>query len=231
MDYSAVGAIMSAKGITSEPAWRDLNVLVAPTPNMDGCPLGLYFPDFKLVQVPPDASEAVLLHELGHRYGDFHYQDLSERFAEQYRKRYQAGSVQLYMGNDFNRLPKFGQIFEEGERGAIEIAFRQPPTMAQLLALKQPFYGHGEALPRFYYGGDAHPTVRIEFTKEVDWMVVLGASLAGTVVATVGVIGYAVYKISKELPWVIPVSLFGTGLFFLLRAAARQARASAPARA
>ncbi len=231
MDYSAVGAIMSAKGITSEPAWRDLNVLVAPTPNMDGCPLGLYFPDFKLVQVPPDASEAVLLHELGHRYGHFHFQDLSERFAEQYRKRYQLGSVQLYMGNDFNRLPKFGRIFEEGERGAIEIAFKQPPTMAQLLALKQPFYGHGEALPRFYYRCDSYPSVRVEFTKGVDWMVILGASLAGAVVATVGVIGYAVYKISKELPWVIPVSLLGTGLFFLLRAAARQARASAPARA
>ena len=231
MDYSAVGAIMSAKGITSEPAWRDLNVLVAPTPNMDGCPLGLYFPDFKLVQVPPDASEAVLLHELGHRYGHFHYQDLSERFAEQYRKRYQAGSVQLYMGNDFNRLPKFGRVFEEGERGAIEIAFKQPPTMAQFLALKQPFYGHGEALPRFYYRCDSYPSVRVEFTRGVDWMVILGASLAGAVVATVGVIGYAVYKISKELPWVIPVSLLGTGLFFLLRAAARQARASAPARA
>jgi len=231
VDYNAFGAIMSAKGIANDPAWRDLNVLIAPTPNMDGCPLGLYFPDHKLVQIPPDATEAVELHELGHRYGHYHYNDLSERFAEQFRKRYQGGLVRLYRGDDFSRLPKFGRLFEEGERGAIEVAFRRPLVAKELQAIKAPFYGHGEAVPRFYYGDDSCPWVRVEFTKGVDWMVVLGASLAGTIVATVGVIGYAVYKVSKELPWVVPVSLFGTGLFFLLRAAARQARKTALARA
>ena len=136
MDYSTVGAIMSAKGIASDPAWRDLNVLVAPTPNMDGCPLGLYFPDLKLVQVPPDASEAVSCTNWATATGTFIIRTSQRDSPSSTVKGTRLGSVQLYMGNDFNRLPKFGRIFEEGERGAIEIAFKQPLTMTQLLRIK-----------------------------------------------------------------------------------------------
>jgi len=35
--------------------------------------------------------------------------------------------------------------------------------------------------------------------------------------------GYAIYKVSKELPWIIPLSIAGTGALFLLRAMTREA--------
>lgn len=228
MDYTEIDSIMLQKGLFNDPAFGDeLAIFIEPTPNLNGCPLGLYYPDTARIIIPPDGTEGAVLHELGHRHGHYYYDDLSERYAEDFRKIYQPkGRVLLYAGNHFENLPKFGVLFEEGEKGAVEIATLYPLTPDEINEIKYHLYsyGDGEGIPKIICGGGEFPFVRIEFTKGVDWMVVIGSVMAATVIGTVGALGYAVYKVSAELPWIIPVSLLGTGLFFLLRAMVREAK-------
>lgn len=227
MDYGEIDLILSKKSLSSDPAFDALTIAIEPTPNLNGCPLGLYYPDTATIIIPSGAQEGTLLHELGHRHGHYYYGDLSEDYAEYFRKIYQKGRALLYQGNHFERLPNFGKLFQEGERGAVEIAMLRPLTYDELYQIKDSFSGYGEATPKLYYGGGETPWVRIEFTKGVDWMVIIGASIVASVLATVGAIGYAIYKVSEDLPWIIPVSLLGTGMFFLLRAMTREARVRA----
>ncbi|GAH48572.1 unnamed protein product, partial [marine sediment metagenome] len=129
----------------------------------------------------------------------------------------------------FENLAKFGNLFNEGEKGAVTIDLLHPLTPDQLSQIKNQFYpySHGEPMPKFYYENST-PGIRIEFTKGVDWLVIIGSVMAASVLATVGALGYAVYKISETQPWIVPVSLLGTGMFFLLRAMAREAKARVP---
>jgi len=229
MDYQTIDSIMSTKSLITNPAFDDLTILIEPMPRLNGCPLGLYYPDRSTAILPPNATEGALLHELGHRHGHYYYDDLSERYAENFRKKYQKGMALLYMGSDIGKLSKLGVLFEEGERGAVEIALAQRLTIDELHGIKSQFYSYGEAVPRFFYGNSEVPWVRVEFTKGVDWLVIIGASMAASVLATIGALGYAVYKISETQPWIVPVSLLGTGMFFLLRAMAREVKARLPA--
>jgi len=227
MDYALIDQIMTAKSLAADPAFEKLTISIEPTPNLDGCPLGLYYPDAGRIVLPPDSTEAALLHELGHRSGHFYYGDLSENYAEYFRKIYQPkGRTLLYMGNDFSNLPRFGALFEEGERGTVEIALLQPLTPDDLLQLKSQLYSYGER-PEVYYGNSEIPWVRVEFIKGIDWMVIIGSILAGTTAAGIGAIGYAVYKTAETTPWVIPMSLAGVGALLLLRAAMRQEKVKA----
>ena len=224
MDYRTVDAIMSAKNLAHYPAFDDVTILIQQTPNLNGCPLGLYYPETATkpatIILHTEATEAALLHELGHRYGDYHLDDLSERYAENFRAKHQKGGALLYRGSNFARLPKFGTLFEEGERGVVKIDLAQQVTLDELRRIKSQFYplSNNEPIPRFYYGGGESPWVRIDFTKGVDWLVITGAVLAGTIVAGIGAIGYAIYKTAKDTPWVVPVALIGIGGFFLTRA-------------
>ena len=222
MDYSAIDSILSKKSLSDDPAFDALTISVEPTPDFNGCPLGLYYPDSATIIIPSDGQEGTLLHELGHRHGHYYYGDLSEDYAEYFRKIYQKGRALLYQGNHFERLSQFGKLFQEGEKGAVEIALARPITRDELSLIESSFYGYGETIPRLYHGGNGSPWVRVEFTKGVDWMVIIGASLAASVLITVGALGYAVYKVSDELPWIVPVSVVGAGMFFLLRAMAKE---------
>ncbi|GAJ11682.1 unnamed protein product, partial [marine sediment metagenome] len=130
------------------------------------------------IVLPPDALEGALFHELGHRHGHYYYDDLSEKYAENFRKQYQKGRALLYLGNDFNILPRFGALFEEGERGAVEVALFQPLTPNELYQIESQLCSYGET-PKVYYGNSEVPWVRVEFTKGVDWMVIIGSILAG----------------------------------------------------
>lgn len=223
MDYRDIDLVLAEKGLASEPAFDDLVISIKPIPSFNGCPLGLYYPDspspdMGTIVLPPDGLKSALLHELGHRHGHYYYDDLSERYAEDFRKRHQPeGRALLYTGNYFENLSKFGTIFEEGERGAVEIALFQPLTYNELYDIKDSLYSYSEPPPKVYYGGGYNPFVRFEFTKGVDWLVIIGATLTGVLVAGVGALGYAVYKTSKETPWIIPLTLAATGAFFLLR--------------
>lgn len=230
MDYQTIDRLMAARSLASDPAFgEDLYISIESMPHLNGCPLGLYYPDRSMIALPPDATEAALFHELGHRHGHFYYDDLSERYAEHFRQRYQKGRALLYMGNNFANLPRFGGLFEEGERGAVEVGLFQPLSPDQLYEIKSQLYSNGERA-KLCYGNSEVPWVRIDFTKGVDWLVIIGSVMAASVVATVGALGYAVYKVSETQPWIVPTALFGTGLFFLLRAMTKEVRAKVPAR-
>lgn len=98
MNYSDVQAILDAYGLSEEPAFNDLTVNIAPIPSDKNgrTPLGLYFPDDKLIVIPPISiptpgrlGESVMLHELGHRHGHYYFNDISEEYAENYRQKHQ----------------------------------------------------------------------------------------------------------------------------------------------
>jgi hypothetical protein len=98
MNYDEIDAFLKKTGLASEPAFDNLHVMtaeIAPTPHSKI--LGLYFPEGdsggefgnlppSTTVLPPDVSKSTVLHELGHRYGHYYYDDLSEEFAEAYRK-------------------------------------------------------------------------------------------------------------------------------------------------
>lgn len=224
MDYTEIDLILAKKSLSTDPAFDNLVVSIEPIPSFNGCPLGLYYPDTATIVIPPNGLESALLHELGHRHGHYYYDDLSERYAEHFRKIYQPkGRALLYAGNHFENLPKFGVLFEEGERGAVEISLLQPLTCDELYGVEDLLCLYQERPPKIRCGYDGDiPFVRFEFTKGVDWLVIIGAALAGTVVAGVGAIGYAIYKTAEATPWVVPVALAGVGALLLLRAAAKE---------
>ena len=88
MDARTIDRMMFGKGLAADPAFQGLLFLIQPIPRTNGCPRGLYFHDTSTIVLPPEADESTLLHEVGHRYGDFHYGDLSEEFAEKFRMRF-----------------------------------------------------------------------------------------------------------------------------------------------
>lgn len=236
MDYTELKYLMDSRGLSNDPAFLTANYLIRPIPRFDGCPLGLYFPVNEKVSqlggvvpsgtilIPPEAEEGTLFHELGHRYGDYYLHDLSEGFAEQYRKRYQKGAVaRLYRGSDFQRLPAFGRIFEEGERGAIEVSLAAPLLPEEVNDLSQQL-NFGTERARITAMDN---TLSVAFTQGFDWPTIVAGVLAGSIAAMVGILGYAVYKIAKESPWVFPAILvtsllaFGGGLYFASRRSAK----------
>jgi hypothetical protein len=98
MDYKAIDRFMKQTGLNKEPAFDFLHFLSEDIPPMEKKRiLGLYFPDgaahhvfgplpASTIVLPLDSDEETLKHELGHRYGDYYYDNLSESFAEDYRK-------------------------------------------------------------------------------------------------------------------------------------------------
>jgi len=243
MDYREIDQIMTAKRLSDNPAFGDeLAISLESIACTNSCPLGLYFPVSEwspnvqryvrgeTIILPPDACEGALFHELGHRHGHYYYDNLSEKYAEDFRRKYQKGRALLYLGNDLSLLPKFGKLFEEGERGAVELALSQKLTPAELYNVEDTLYSYSrndEPAPVVHYGNSA-PWLRVEFTTGADFMVIIGSLMAATVLATVGALGYAVYKISDELPWIVPLTIFGALSTMLLLPAMRKARARIP---
>ena len=224
MDFQEIESIMAAKGLSGDPAFNSLHFLVEEIPCFNGCPLGLFYPDSATIILPPDATDSALLHELGHRHGQYYRDDLSEVYAESFRKAHEKGRALLYAGTRLENLPSLGALFEEGEKGAVEITFNRPLAMDELYALKDQFYGYGEAPPRFFYGVDEVPFIRIEFTQGVNWPVIIGAAMAGVAVLTAASLGYVLYKAAKDMPWIVPVSLFAFGMYMVLRAASGEVK-------
>ncbi len=225
MDYEEVDQIINENGFNNEPAFDNVTVAIRDIPDMDGCPLGLYYPATGTVVIPPDGYPSVLLHELGHRYGDYYYGDLSEQFAEKFRTKYQDGYALMYAGRDFSRLPKMGSLFEEGEAGTFAMWTDQPLTPEQIYGLQEYMaaFSLGEPLPRISYDGD---TLNINFVKGVDWPVIISGGLAAIAAAGGGALAYAIYKTAQQSPWVIPLVLFGglAGIVLIGKSAARRAR-------
>lgn len=222
MNAADIDREMVEKGLQNNPAFRAVHILIQPIPRLDGCPLGLYVAERATIILPPDFTEAAFLHELGHRHGHYYYSNLSERYAENFRSRYQRGTTLLYAGADFSRLASFGKLYREGEKGVILFGLERLPDAYELQTIKEQLYGYGEMPPKITLGNSPSPYMRLEFTKGVDWLVIIGASLVGVVAVTIGAIAYAVYKVSHDMPWIVPLTILGTASFLLLRVATRK---------
>ncbi|MDD5700423.1 MAG: hypothetical protein PHU23_00110 [Dehalococcoidales bacterium] len=111
MQYSEIDRFMQETGLVNDPAFDYLHFLNEPI-NMSvqgKTILGLYYSDPgqdkfgyippSTIHLPPNADYQTLLHELGHRVGDYYYGDLSEQFAESYRKARQGLIPRMYLGS------------------------------------------------------------------------------------------------------------------------------------
>lgn len=216
MDYKTVDEIINRHGFSSEPAFRNVGVSIHDIGPMDigarsVCPLGLYYPGSETIVIPPDGHESTLLHELGHRHGHYYYDNLTEQYAEDFRKRYQGGTALMYSGKDLAKLPQLGRLWEEGESGMLDLHADRPVTPGMMNSL---YYGlqagsQGEPVPRLYANGES---VHMDFTKGVDWTVILGSIAGGSLLAVLAAMGYSIYKVAKESPWVVPTVVIGSCL-------------------
>jgi hypothetical protein len=238
MDLADAYRIMIQKGLINDPAFTDLNFSFEPIPRFDGCPLGLYFPQSeyvpefgrtipaKTIILPVEAQEGVLLHELGHRFGEYYYNDLSEEFAEDFRKIYQPRGGLLYSGNDVERISSFSTLFQEGERGAIEIVFDRPLSSSDINELKFELsaYAGNEPVPkvRYTYRG-GYPLLRIDFTQGAPWLIIIPGILIFAISAA---LFYGIYKMFASAPWIVPTAALAFGVFLGLRFLYREAKKS-----
>lgn len=179
MDYQTIDRIINKHGFASEPAFKDLTVslnhIYQPEPKKY-CILGLYYPEYGMNVIPPDAAEATVLHELGHRYCHYYYDDLSEESAESFRKTFQRNGAMLYHGNDFYKLPYMGVLFVPGETGAVEFDCRRVNNnLVAALYNELASQAQGNQVPKLYY---MNYGVRIEFSKSVDWFPIFAQSRA-----------------------------------------------------
>ncbi len=78
----------------------------------------------------------------------------------------------------------------------------------ELLPNNNDFYGLVQKNGALY--GAFNIPVLPNFTRGVDWMLIIAASLAALAVAGVGAIAYAIYKAARDTPWVFPLAIFGT---------------------
>ncbi len=112
MNYDAIDQFMKKTGLASEPAFDYLHFMTETIPSSENkLILGLYYPIGDQEQdgfgylppstiiLPPDSSEGTLLHELGHRFGHFYYNNLSEQFAENYRKEQEKRLAPVFAGS------------------------------------------------------------------------------------------------------------------------------------
>lgn len=112
MDFPEIDQFMKKTGLEAEPAFDYLHFLTEPiTSSENKRILGLYFPDGEkekeglgylppsTIILPPDATAGTLLHELGHRYGHYYYNNLTEEFAENYRKAQEHRLAPIYAGS------------------------------------------------------------------------------------------------------------------------------------
>ena len=216
MRYENISTTLQRKGLSNEPAFQSVRYVLEDIPCDKGsCPLGLYDPEHDTIILPPKFLEGALLHELGHRYEDFYYGgDLSEVFAEDYRRKYSNGGKVLLAfrpASEFHALAAFEPLYKEGDRGAVEMRLSCPPDESTLYALSQ------YPQLRYAYGADF---LRVEFTKSMPFLpIILGV---GTVLIA-GMLGFGVFKIEEEIKkLVLPLSLIAAGTLLLYGLATRR---------
>jgi hypothetical protein len=130
---SDIRLIMSRYGLLGEPAFAQTRFAVEPIPCRNGCPIGLYDPDLNLITLEPDYNDAVVLHELGHRYGDVYRNDLSEEYAESFRKRYQGGvSLAAFMPRKGARMRAVHQAQMQAQMRAVHQGQMRAVHQAQM---------------------------------------------------------------------------------------------------
>jgi hypothetical protein len=138
MDYEQIDWIIQSRGFASEPAFTDVYVSVHDIPP-EANAVGLYFPSSGTIVIPPDGYESVFIHELGHRYGHYHYDDLSEKFAESFRRRYQGGVSDTFYGDDvsYRNFCAQGPVYQIGSGTIPIVPFAILGAITGLLLIKR----------------------------------------------------------------------------------------------
>lgn len=136
MNFVQIDQLMKRTGLASEPAFDYLHFLVEGIPSPESRRiLGLYFPEGEkekhgfgylppsTIILPPDASEFTLYHELGHRYNDYYYNDLSEDAANKYAEALTKNPKEVYMTKIIERSVTSTECAKcpEGLRGAARL--------------------------------------------------------------------------------------------------------------
>jgi len=109
---------MKETGLADELAFDQLNFLTETIPPQGNKKiLGLYFPEGErpntqfgplppsTIILPADANVETLLHELGHRHGDYYYNDISEEYAENYRMKH-SRAAKSYARSMLIKMPR-----------------------------------------------------------------------------------------------------------------------------
>lgn len=91
MDRIHIEDLLRDLELNAEPAFAELSFEIDNLPFVNGILLGAYFPKFHLIVLPPWSEEKVLIHELGHAWAYYNWEDLSEEAAEGFRKAFQGG--------------------------------------------------------------------------------------------------------------------------------------------
>jgi hypothetical protein len=160
--------------------------------------LGLYFPEGEepynqygylppsTIILPPDADFETLRHELGHRHGHYYYGDISEEYAENYRKAHGAGSYaarmqpvaqttewqQVAQGDqlNINALPDYESQLTEGQNARVDFNFRTPVPTFQVDALRSTLSFAGVTNLQVVSSGN---TIKIYYTKDPWWLPII----------------------------------------------------------
>ena len=93
MDRIHIEDLLYDLELDAEPAFAQLNFEIDTLPFLEGNLLGAYYPKFHLIVLPPWGDEKVLIHELGHAWAYYNWEDLSEEAAEGFRKAFQGGAL------------------------------------------------------------------------------------------------------------------------------------------
>ena len=146
--------IVRSRGMENEQAFKDITFYVEPLPCLNGngaCPIGLYLYKENKIFVSPGFSDGTVLHELGHRYGHYYYNDLSESYAESFRKGQMVyllpqrfvigeGSGAEMAAVDW---AKIDVLFTVGDKGEFVWRMDVPITAADVTALQEAFFSAG----------------------------------------------------------------------------------------
>lgn len=220
MRYTDISRIMSDKGLSSEPAFQYVTFVLEPISCNNGCPLGLYDADDQTIILPTDFTEGALLHELGHRYEHYyHGRNLSEDFAESFRNAYSGGGRTLltYQPADkWGSLTAYESLFQEGDRGAVEMHFSKPLSDDQILLA----FSRLSQYPLKYTYNPNQKFLRVEFTKGMPWLPVI-MGIGAVMIA--GMLGFGIFKVEEQVAnKLIPLALIAGGTFILYGLATRR---------
>lgn len=194
-------SLLSKYGLSEETAFQDSRVAVKPIPcDWRGCPLGLYDPDTGGVTLPPNYTEGAVLHEAGHRYGHYYYNDLSEGFAEAFRGHFLPETV-TYLGGG-KELSEVGALLSPGQRGYLMLRFSNEPTRDLLQKVNAPGY---YMLPDGSYG------IPLMVTGDVAWIQLAALGLGAL---SAGWLGFLAWRAEEKITTaasknILPLALLG----------------------
>lgn len=217
-DYERILSAIRSLGMAKEPALVGTAFSVEDISCENSkCPLGLYDPNTNTITIPPGFYDSVLVHEIGHRFGHYYYNDLSEAFAERFRMEHTPGAVLVAAGSaaEFRNLDRYEALFKEGARGRVEIAFCRPITRDDLIPVRDMLSKHPQ-LCAAYQGN----ILAIDFRKGIPFLpIILGLGM----IITAGFVGFGLFRVTESVAdKLIPLSLIAGGFLIIYSMTSRR---------